>query len=46
MAKVKVGINGLGRIGRTILRNFYERNNREFEVVAANDISNQALSAH
>lgn len=37
MAKIKVGINGMGRIGRTVLREFFNRNESEFEIVAVNN---------
>jgi glyceraldehyde 3-phosphate dehydrogenase len=37
MPKIKVGINGMGRIGRTILREFFNRKETEFEVVAVNN---------
>ena len=37
--KVKVGINGFGRIGRLVFRVLYERPD-EFEVVAVNDLTN------
>ncbi len=34
--KIRVGINGLGRIGRTILREIVERNIEDIEIVAVN----------
>jgi glyceraldehyde-3-phosphate dehydrogenase type I len=37
MTKIKVGINGMGRIGRTVLREFFNRKETEFEVVAVNN---------
>ncbi len=37
MSKVKVAINGMGRIGRTVLREFFERGENSFEVVAVNN---------
>lgn len=37
MSKVKVAINGMGRIGRTVLREFFERNETGFEIVAVNN---------
>lgn len=38
MAKIKIGINGLGRIGRTILRETFGRNLAEsFDIVAVNN---------
>lgn len=33
---IKVGINGLGRIGRCVLRALYETNAKDFELVAVN----------
>ena len=35
---VNVGINGLGRIGRTILRKWLERGDTTINIVAANDL--------
>lgn len=37
MSKVKVGINGMGRIGRTVLREWINRNIAEIEIVAVNN---------
>lgn len=37
MTKLKVGINGMGRIGRTVLREFFSRNETDFEIVAINN---------
>lgn len=40
MAKYKVAINGFGRIGRLSLRSFFlEGNDKNFEVVAVNDLT-------
>ena len=36
--KVRIGINGLGRIGRTILREVYNRNVQDLEIVAVNNL--------
>ena len=36
MKKVKIGINGFGRIGRLVLREAFERN--DVEIVAVNDL--------
>lgn len=36
MNKIKIGINGFGRIGRLVLREAYERN--DIEIVAINDL--------
>jgi len=46
MAKVKVGINGFGRIGRQALRTINERHPDEIEVVAVNDLFDAATNAH
>ena len=45
MAKIRVGINGFGRIGRNFLRAQLERGG-DFEVVAANDIGDTKTMAH
>jgi glyceraldehyde 3-phosphate dehydrogenase len=45
MAKVKVGINGFGRIGRNLLRAAYEAG-AELEFVAINDIAPADSLAH
>jgi glyceraldehyde 3-phosphate dehydrogenase len=45
MAKIRVGINGFGRIGRNFVRAQLERGG-EFEVVAANDIGDTRTMAH
>lgn len=37
MAKLRVGINGMGRIGRTILREVFNRQHPQLEVVAVNN---------
>ena len=44
MTKVKVAINGFGRIGRVTLRALLQRN--DIEVVAINDITDSATLAH
>lgn len=44
MEKVKVGINGFGRIGRLVLRESFERN--DMEVVAINDLMEIDLLAY
>ncbi len=46
MAKKKIGINGMGRIGRTILREYFNRNITEYEIVAVNDLGKPAQVAH
>jgi glyceraldehyde 3-phosphate dehydrogenase len=45
MAKVKVAINGFGRIGRNLYRAAYEAGS-ELEFVAVNDITDPATLAH
>jgi glyceraldehyde 3-phosphate dehydrogenase len=45
MAKVRVGINGFGRIGRNLFRAAYEAG-AEIEFVALNDIADTATLAH
>jgi glyceraldehyde 3-phosphate dehydrogenase (phosphorylating) len=45
MAKIKVGINGFGRIGRNFLRAQLQQGG-DFEVVAANDIGDTRTMAH
>ena len=37
MSKLKVGINGMGRIGRTVLREYFNRAENDFEIVAVNN---------
>ncbi len=37
MAKIKVAINGMGRIGRTLVREFFSRNDLNYQVVAVNN---------
>ncbi|MBF4983647.1 type I glyceraldehyde-3-phosphate dehydrogenase, partial [Nonlabens mediterrranea] len=44
MVKVKVAINGFGRIGRTFLRTVIEHEN--IEVVAINDLAPTHVMAH
>ena len=44
MKKIKVGINGFGRIGRAFLKIAWER--PEIEVVAANDLGDVAMMAY
>ena len=36
--KIKIAINGFGRIGRLTLRAILESENNDFEIVAINDI--------
>ena len=37
MAKIKLGINGMGRIGRTVLRELTNRGDQDLEIVAVNN---------
>lgn len=43
---IKIAINGLGRIGRCVLRSIFELNRKEFEVVAVNGPSPAEDHAH
>ena len=43
---VKVGINGFGRIGRMVGRAILERNSKNIELVAVNDITDAKSLAH
>src|SRR5947208_8880797 len=45
MAKIRVGINGFGRIGRNFFRAYLERGH-DIEIVAANDIGDTKTMAH
>jgi glyceraldehyde 3-phosphate dehydrogenase len=45
MAKIKVGINGFGRIGRNFLRAHAQRGGN-FEIVALNDLGDAKTMAH
>ena len=45
MAPIKIGINGFGRIGRTVMRILADRTD-EFEVVAINDLAAPEANAH
>ncbi len=46
MAKVKVGINGFGRIGRLVFKTIVERHPDKLEVVAVNDLFDAKQNAH
>jgi glyceraldehyde 3-phosphate dehydrogenase len=46
MKKVRVGINGFGRIGRQVLKALYERHQDVAEVVAVNDLFDTPTNAH
>jgi glyceraldehyde 3-phosphate dehydrogenase len=44
---IKIAINGYGRIGRNVLRAIFESNrNKEFDVVAINDLGDANTNAH
>ncbi|KEJ90244.1 type I glyceraldehyde-3-phosphate dehydrogenase [Sulfitobacter donghicola] len=43
---IKIGINGFGRIGRNVLRALIEDGREDIQVVAINDLSPPATSAH
>lgn len=45
-SKVKVAINGMGRIGRTVLREFFNRAENDFEIVAVNNPGNPSEYLH
>ena len=46
MSKLKVGINGMGRIGRTVLREYFNRAENDFEIVAINNPGKSAEYVH
>jgi len=46
MTKVKVGINGMGRIGRTVLREYFNRGEKDMEIVAVNNPGNAKEYVH
>ncbi|OGS45238.1 MAG: type I glyceraldehyde-3-phosphate dehydrogenase [Elusimicrobia bacterium RIFOXYD2_FULL_34_15] len=43
---MKVGINGFGRIGRLVARALLEKNNKNIELVAVNDLFDAKANAH
>ncbi len=43
---VKIGINGFGRIGRLVARSLLEKNSKNIELVAINDITDAKTNAH
>jgi glyceraldehyde 3-phosphate dehydrogenase len=43
---VKVGINGFGRIGRLVARAILEKNSKNLELVAINDLCDAKTNAH
>jgi glyceraldehyde 3-phosphate dehydrogenase len=46
MSKVRVAINGFGRIGRNIVRAIYESGRTDIDVVAVNDLGPVETNAH
>jgi glyceraldehyde 3-phosphate dehydrogenase len=44
--RVRVGINGMGRIGRDVLRSVIDREEHAFEIVAINDVTPVETIAH
>lgn len=46
MKKIRVAINGYGRIGRNVLRAVYESKNRHIDIVAINDLGDAETNAH
>jgi glyceraldehyde 3-phosphate dehydrogenase len=46
MAKVKVGINGFGRIGRLVMRSILKYQGDKIEVVGINDLTDAETLAH
>lgn len=46
MSKIKVGINGMGRIGRTVLRELFSRTDSTLEIVAVNNPGNMKEYVH
>jgi glyceraldehyde 3-phosphate dehydrogenase len=43
---IRVGINGFGRIGRTVLRAALKQQNKDFEIVHINDLTDTKTLAH
>ncbi len=46
MSKIKVGINGFGRIGRMVARFILANHNDEIEIVGVNDLTDTKTLAH
>jgi glyceraldehyde 3-phosphate dehydrogenase len=46
MAKVRIAINGFGRIGRNVVRAIYESGRTDIDVVAINDLGPVETNAH
>ncbi len=43
---IRLGINGFGRIGRLVFRSILERQSKDFDIVAVNDLTDAATLAH
>jgi len=43
---IKIAINGYGRIGRNVLRAWFESGRNDIEIVAVNDLGDAATNAH
>lgn len=43
---IRIGINGFGRIGRTVLRAAFAAQNKDFEIVHINDLTDTKTLAH
>ncbi len=46
MSKIRVAINGFGRIGRNIVRAIYESGRKDIDIVAVNDLGPVETNAH
>ena len=46
MKKIRVGINGFGRIGRQVVKVLLEQYTDEVEIIAVNDITDAKMHAH
>ena len=44
--KTRIAINGFGRIGRQVTKALKERYNKDFDLVAVNDLGDVATNAH
>jgi glyceraldehyde 3-phosphate dehydrogenase len=43
---IRIGINGFGRIGRSVVRAYHEDSKRDVEIVAVNDLTDPATLAY
>ena len=46
MSKIRVAINGFGRIGRNVLRAIHESGRQDIDIVAVNDLGPVETNAH